>query len=230
MLFFVFSLSAQVYHKNINPFDIYPEFQKFDFDQYKTDYKNLPSDSSGRFKVLKDGTLFRSENFNNKDIWYHVIPPKSYITLSYHFYPSGRLKEFGQFASLDSYVIKIGIWKDYDENGKILKMTDEDIKFKKFSFADALNFMEKKGYINLKTGKNRTVSSFYFDTEKEIWELYIQTYYNEEVEEKGIQYIINSQNGKLKKVLYIEKCLYPFEGLCNTINKKKKPKKNYIYN
>lgn len=108
-------------------------------------------------------------------------------------------------------------------------MTDEDIKFKKFTFSNVLEFMQEKEHIDLETGKNRTITSFYFDPKEEIWELYIQTYYDEEVEEKGIRYIINCKKGKLKKTLYIEKCLYPFEGLCEKINREKKPKKNHVY-
>lgn len=229
-ILFFYSVFSQVkYQKNINPFSIYPEFQKFDFEKNKNDYTNLPYDSSGVFRMLSDGTIFRAEDFNKTDIWYHVIPSKSYVTLNYNFYPSGNLKEFGQFANFDAYVTKIGIWKTYDENGKLIKMTDEDIKFKKFTFSNVLEFMQEKGHIDLETGKNRTITSFYFDPKEEIWELYVQTYYNEEVEEKGIRYIINCKKGKLKKTLYIEKCLYPFEGLCEKINREKKPKKNHVY-
>ena len=53
--------------------------------------------------------------------------------------------------------IDIGIWREYDNQGNLIKETDEDKKFKKLRLKpiNILRWLEKEGYIDRKTGKGQ---------------------------------------------------------------------------
>ena len=53
--------------------------------------------------------------------------------------------------------VKIGIWREYDNQGNLIKETDEDKKFEKLRLKpiNILRWLEKEGYIDRKTGKGQ---------------------------------------------------------------------------
>ena len=53
--------------------------------------------------------------------------------------------------------IDIGIWREYDNQGNLIKETDEDKKFEKLRLKpiNILRWLEKEGYIDRKTGKGQ---------------------------------------------------------------------------
>ena len=62
--------------------------------------------------------------------------------------------------------IKIGIWREYDKEGNLIKETDEDKKFKglKVTPQKLLDWFEKQGWIDRSTGKGQQedlVTPFY---------------------------------------------------------------------
>ena len=53
--------------------------------------------------------------------------------------------------------IYIGIWREYDNQGNLIKETDEDKKFEKLRLKpiNILRWLEHEGYIDRKTGKGQ---------------------------------------------------------------------------
>ncbi|QYS89799.1 hypothetical protein [Flavobacterium davisii] len=81
----------------------------------------------------------------------------------------------GNLKRKETYIgenVKIGISEYYDEDGTLDKKINEDEKFGKIKYTDCLAFLEKKGYIDLKTGKGREdkdgrpLFEFYFNDEE----------------------------------------------------------------
>ena len=56
--------------------------------------------------------------------------------------------------------IEIGMWREYDKDGKLIKETDEDKKFEKLRIKpkDLLRWMESQGWIDLWSGKGQQSS------------------------------------------------------------------------
>ena len=71
------------------------------------------------------------------------------------FHKNGVLIESGKRFFCSS--IDIGIWREYDNQGNLIKETDEDKKFEKLRLKpiNILRWLEKEGYIDRKTGKGQ---------------------------------------------------------------------------
>ena len=76
----------------------------------------------------------------------------SFLKMYKEFYANGNLKKKETYIGEN---VKIGISEYYDEDGTLDKKVNEDEKFGKIKYTDCLAFLEKKGYIDLKTGKGR---------------------------------------------------------------------------
>jgi hypothetical protein len=50
-----------------------------------------------------------------------------------------------------SETVKVEKSEYYDKDGKLEKTVDEDQNYGKIKYQDVLSFLDKKGYINLKT-------------------------------------------------------------------------------
>ena len=103
--------------------------------------------------VIKRGdTLIFVNSMTESGSFYNEYPPAPTF---YHvvkvFYPNGILKHKGKYIRN----IEIGIWQDYDEKGRLLKEEDEDRKFGRIKLDWILKFIEKEGWIDLKTGRGR---------------------------------------------------------------------------
>ena len=53
--------------------------------------------------------------------------------------------------------VRVGTWREYDDKGSLIKVTDEDAKFKHLAMRpkDVLMWMQRQGWINLSTGKGQ---------------------------------------------------------------------------
>jgi len=58
-----------------------------------------------------------------------------------YYFLNGNLKESGEYYFQDFYC---GIWKEYDEKGNLLKETDMDKPYKKYSWQNILAFAKKR--------------------------------------------------------------------------------------
>ena len=62
-----------------------------------------------------------------------------------YYFLNGNLKESGEYYFQDFHC---GIWREYDEKGNLLKETDMDKPYKKYSWQNILAFAKKRN-INL---------------------------------------------------------------------------------
>jgi len=146
------------------------------------------------------------------------------------FYPNGNLASRGTF--IDGGV-RVGIWQYFDENEKLIKEVDEDARFGKIKPDHILKFLEKEGWINLKTGKGR--SEIVFDrsgrgsVKKGIFELYFLKRGEDPVEypDHSLWSIIIEEDAT-DPSYYIKETIYIIHGetgkvLRKTVEKKQHP-------
>jgi hypothetical protein len=89
---------------------------------------------------------------------YNEYPPiPEFYAVQKTFFRNGMLESKGKYTG--SY-LKIGIWQYYDEKGCLIKEIDEDEKFGKIKLDQILKFIEKEGWIDLKTGRGREEITF----------------------------------------------------------------------
>lgn len=113
------------------------------------------------------------------------LPSPSFITRRKDYYPNGKIKSIKHFIGEN---VLIGKSVYYNKKG-VKRIVDEDKKFKKIKYPYILQFLEKKGHINLKTGKGRIVDirgTNYFGfqllyvEEMNMWEAIIKDGYPED--------------------------------------------------
>ncbi|MET3045514.1 hypothetical protein [Flavobacterium covae] len=122
--------------------------EKFDFEVYKkTEFGWKNYEKPNGFEVFDIG--FDKE----KGGALRERAPKPYFYVVYkEFFANSNLKKKETYIGEN---VKIGISEYYDEDGTLDKKVNEDEKFGKIKYTDCLTFLDKKGYIDLKTGKGR---------------------------------------------------------------------------
>ena len=104
---------------------------------------------------MKEGCRVYDIDFDKEEGGYieESLPSPSFITRRKDYYPNGKIKSIKHFIGEN-----VLIWKSVYYNKKgVKRIVDEDKKFKKIKYPYILQFLEKKGHINLKTGKGRIV-------------------------------------------------------------------------
>jgi hypothetical protein len=144
LVLFAMTLSCQ--NKINNPEKKIEMIERFDFEVYKkiTANEDKPYLLPNGNKIYMIGWL----NKKNEGIQYERLPKPSFYTIYKVFHGNGNIKS--KEMCIGNYV-KVGISKYYDEQGNLIKEVDEDKKFGKIKPQDVLNFIDKKGYINLET-------------------------------------------------------------------------------
>ena len=130
-----------------------PKNETFDFELYKNLGKNA---DVYRHQYLKtDGCILYKISFDKEEGGYieESLPSPSFITRRKDYYPNGKIKSIKHFIGEN---VLIGKSVYYNKKG-VKRIVDEDKKFKKIKYPYILQFLEKKGHINLKTGKGRIV-------------------------------------------------------------------------
>jgi hypothetical protein len=122
--------------------------EKFDFDIYEKTHKG-----SDKYILTNGNTIFSMVFFKDKvGFQRERLPAPSFLTIYKEFYPNGYLKR--KETHIGEYV-KVGISRYYDEQGNLIKEADENQKFGKIKPQQMLEFLQEKGYVNLKTGEGR---------------------------------------------------------------------------
>ena len=131
--------------------------ERFDVQYYKSKIKEVNGkDGDNSFAIYVDRDSTQVKVYFDKDYDALVtIPPFTYYKEVRIFHKNGVLMESGKrffFSSID-----IGIWREYDNQGNLIKETDEDKKFEKLRLKpiNILRWLEKEGYIDRKTGKGQ---------------------------------------------------------------------------
>ncbi|MGM5629917.1 hypothetical protein O2K51_03360 [Apibacter raozihei] len=122
--------------------------EKFDFNIYEKTNKG-----SDEFTLPNGNTIF-SIGFikDKKGFQYERLPSPSFLTIYKEYYANGNLKLKETYIGEN---VKVGISQYYDEKGNLIKEVNEDQKFGKIKPQQVLEFLQEKGYINLKTGEGR---------------------------------------------------------------------------
>jgi len=89
--------------------------------------------------VTKDSTVIEQGEWQFG--YEETIKPKnSYIFTYNKYYKNGEIKMTGDFFQND---FEKGVWKEYNEQGNLIKETDYDAPYK-FTFEDILKFIKKR--------------------------------------------------------------------------------------
>nr|WP_311456025.1 hypothetical protein [uncultured Prevotella sp.] len=131
--------------------------ERFDVQYYKNKIKEVNGkDGDNSFAIYVDRDSTQVKVYFDKDYDALVtIPPFTYYKEVRIFHKNGVLMESGKRFFCSS--IDIGIWRKYDNQGNLIKETDEDKKFEKLRLKpiNILRWLEHEGYIDRKTGKGQ---------------------------------------------------------------------------
>ena len=130
--------------------------ERFDVQYYKSiiKEKNSYEGATSAQYVERNGTE-TYVSFNDDGFVLQEIKPFTYEMIVKNYYKNCTLKSKGKLLCHSS--VKIGIWREYDNQGNLIKETDEDKKFEKLRLKpiNILRWLEKEGYIDRKTGKGQ---------------------------------------------------------------------------
>ena len=130
--------------------------ERFDVQYYKSiiKKKNSYEGATSAQYVERNGTE-TYVSFNDDGFVLQEIKPFTYEMIVRNYYKNSLIKSKGKFLCHSS--VKIGIWREYDNQGNLIKETDEDKKFEKLRLKpiNILRWLEKEGYIDRKTGKGQ---------------------------------------------------------------------------
>jgi len=124
--------------------------ERFDFDEYSRRIAADPDmDSVSR---QADGSVVEMLGGSEPVIRIHHGPPlflETYKT----FYADGALRERGAFIG---QLLKVGKWQHYSEDGRLISETDEDKKFGTIKPAFIIDFLDREGWVNKRTGEKKS--------------------------------------------------------------------------
>ena len=130
--------------------------ERFDVQYYKSiiKKKNSYEGATSAQYVERNGTE-TYVSFNEDGFVLQEIKPFAYEMIVKNYYKNCILKSKGKLLCHSS--VKIGIWREYDNQGNLIKETDEDKKFEKLRLKpiNILRWLEHEGYIDRKTGKGQ---------------------------------------------------------------------------
>ena len=130
--------------------------ERFDVQYYKSiiKKKNSYEGATSAQYVERNGTE-TYVSFNDDGFVLQEIKPFTYEMIVRNYYKNSIIKSKGKFLCHSS--VKIGIWSEYNNQGNLIKETDEDKKFEKLRLKpiNILRWLEKEGYIDRKTGKGQ---------------------------------------------------------------------------
>ncbi|WP_347218738.1 hypothetical protein [Chryseobacterium sp.] len=123
--------------------------EKFDFDVFKK-YQ----ESNGILEVKNGSTILSMSAPAQEEIgtMEELLPKPSFLYAYKEFYPNGNLKKK---ETRISETVKVKNSEYYNKDGKLEKTVDEEKNYGKIKYQEVLNFLDRKGYINLKTGAGR---------------------------------------------------------------------------
>ena len=130
--------------------------ERLDVQYYKSiiKEKNSYEGATSAQYVEKNGTE-TYVSFNDDGFVLQEIKPFTYEMIVRNYYKNCIIKSKGKILCHSS--VKIGIWREYDNQGNLIKETDEDKKFEKLRLKpiNILRWLEHEGYIDRKTGKGQ---------------------------------------------------------------------------
>ena len=131
--------NTQIKNNNVIP-------EKYDFEAVKNSKTNPYVTKKGdtivlMYKMTESGAYYIE--YSDSVSFYHRVK---------YFYPNGIMESQGTCVGNGYFV---GIWWYYDKKGNLVREEDKNAGFGKIKTDDILKFIEKEGWINLKTGEGR---------------------------------------------------------------------------
>ena len=148
------------------------KFESFDIKRFD---KNK-DEAEDYVYTLEDGTRIREFGYEGRGYFSEVVPKNSLFTISKGFYPNSNIKDKGPSFKDDC---EIGIWYEFDENGKLIKETDLDKPFK-ITIEDIIEFL-KKNEADLFSNFTSVNRSYDEKTERGTWDLIYRGKYKDKV-------------------------------------------------
>lgn len=140
------------------------QYETFDMEYYERK-KNLIGNIFDDY-TKEDGTQVSVwGKLGSSFVILEVAPAPYFYTRIKLFYGDGKLQEKGIKLPEEC---RIGKWLECDEQGNC-QIIDYDKGMGKFNYNDVLNFLDKRGYINLETGEGRGKFSFGYSYENKTW-------------------------------------------------------------
>ncbi|WP_419868501.1 hypothetical protein [Chryseobacterium sp. CT-SW4] len=123
--------------------------EKFDFELYKR-YQ----ESDGTLELKNGYTILSmsAPGHNELGTQEELLPKPSFLYVYKEFYPDGKIKKK---ETRLSETVKVLNSEYYDGQGNLESTVDEEKNYGKIKYQDVLKFLDKKGYINIKTGEGR---------------------------------------------------------------------------
>lgn len=119
--------------------------ETYDFEATQNGTKAVTIEQDGW--IIEKGSMWEELGaFYNE-----YAPAKDFYKIHKWFYSSGGIRK--KINLLGNVVI--GIRKEYDKDGNLIKIVDEDKKFGKIKPKDIVEFLEKEGWFNRETGENK---------------------------------------------------------------------------
>ena len=161
-------------------------FDKFDYELFNNNYEGLKKGIQNGSSYIYNGTEFYPDSDDNWLIYIYPQKHQFYSIYNEYYRNNFNLKQRGKLFGNECYnhlinqKLKIGIWYEYDEQGKLIKETDEDKKFGKFGYNELLKFLDKEKQINLNKGVYRNNSGdidfeiYFFNSnksDKKLWKV-----------------------------------------------------------
>lgn len=153
-----------------------------DMDMDDIDDKNRVFDQSILTKINSQNGIYIDDDGNeiqamksSRDLFFENIrPPKKFYRIYRCYYLNGKIKAAGIMIT-DGSLIKN--FYQYDEEGN-KTVIDFDKEYDEFDYNKVFLWLDKEGYIDLKTGRGRHYISLEYEKEKKQW--YVNIKHNEE--------------------------------------------------
>lgn len=168
--------------------------EKFDFDLFKK-YQ----ESNGTLELKNGHTILSMSAPAQEEIgtMEELLPKPSFLYVYKEFYPNGNLKKK---ETRISQTVKVERSEYYNKDGELEKTIDENQNYGKIKYLDVLSFLDKKGYINLKTGAGRlnndgtNTYDIVYDQNGPVWNITIMQ--GEKLSEKELMEIMKTSIGE----------------------------------
>ena len=154
------------------------EVERYDFEATKNGTDAVIVEQDG-WKIEKGSILEKYGATYNE-----YAPAKEFYQIQKWFYPSGSMRTKTSFLG----DVVIGTYEEYDEEGNLIKVVDEDKKFGKTKPKDIVELLEKEGWFNRETGENKI-------TEKEVLPT-TGMFYREIIKYVQIRYVPKQATGE----------------------------------
>ena len=136
----------------------YGEIEKYDFVSTKNGTEDAITE--------RDGWVIEKRKFSNGCVWYDEYAPASgFYMIQKDFRSNGMIWRRTNYLGY----VRFGMYEEFDEEGKLTKLIDEDKKFGKIKPQDIIELLEKEGWFNRKTGENKVTRKSILPTNGELY-------------------------------------------------------------